>query len=112
MSRKRNIEGENVETISESHTLYVNNLNDKILPVVLKHSLYVYFSTYGDIIDIVLKAKGKMRGQAHIVFANINHASNAMRELQGKQFFLKDLHIEYALKKSKIVSDMEEENNI
>lgn len=107
MSKKRTIDGEVKTPDAVSYTLYVNNLNDKIQPATLKHNLYVYFSTYGDIIDIVMKAQGKMRGQAHIIFANVMHATNAMKALQGKPFFEKDLHIEYSLKKSKIISNLE-----
>lgn len=112
MSRKRTVDGEVNVSDSVSHTLYVNNLNDKIQPAILKHNLYVYFSTYGDIIDIVMKGHGKMRGQAHIVFSNMNHATNAMKCLRGKPFFEKDLHIEYALKKSKIISNLEENHEV
>ena len=107
ISKKRTIDGEVKTPDSVSYTLYVNNLNDKIQLAMLKHNLYVYFSTYGDIIDIVMKAQGKMRGQAHIIFANVMHATNAMKSLQGKPFFEKDLHIEYSLKKSKIISNLE-----
>lgn len=107
ISKKRTIDGEYKALESASYTLYVNNLNDKIQPAMLKHSLYVYFSTYGDIIDIVMKAQGKMRGQAHIIFANIMQATNAMKTLEGKPFFGKELHIQYSLKKSKIISNLE-----
>lgn len=110
ISRKRTIDGEAKSQESVSYTLYVKNLNDKIQPAMLKHNLYVYFSTYGDIIDIVIKAQGKMRGQAHIIFANMMHAANAMKGLQGKPFFEKDLHIEYSLKKSNIISNLENDH--
>ncbi len=45
------------------------------------------FSTYGPILDIVAQRTMKMRGQAHIVYRDIQTASMAMRELQGFDFY-------------------------
>jgi RNA recognition motif-containing protein len=53
--------------------------------------LYLLFSTYGPILDIVALKTAKMRGQAHIVFRDINAATQAMRSLDGFQFLGKEL---------------------
>ena len=39
--------------IRPSHTIYVNNLNEKVKKDELKKSLYAIFSQFGQILDIV-----------------------------------------------------------
>lgn len=39
--------------IRPSHTIYVNNLNEKVKKDELKKSLYAIFSQFGTILDIV-----------------------------------------------------------
>ncbi|VDN16520.1 unnamed protein product [Dibothriocephalus latus] len=72
-----------------NHTLYVNNLNDKLGKTDLKRALYYLFSQHGRIIDIIAMKTPKMRGQAFIIYQNINSATSALRVLQGFQFFQK-----------------------
>lgn len=106
--RKRKIE-EDDET--GSHTLYIQNLNDQINAKTLKHHLYLNFSTYGDVIDIVIKAHSKkMRGQAHVIFANKAQSANAMKALQNEEFFDKSLRLSYAINKSRIIDAAEKED--
>ncbi|KAG2735918.1 hypothetical protein G9P44_000008 [Scheffersomyces stipitis] len=88
-----------LQNLKPSQTLYIKNLNDKINPKIIKHNLYLLFSTYGDIIDI----KNNKRGQAHIIFTNVAGASLALKCLQDEEFFDKKLVINYAIKESKIV---------
>lgn len=45
------------------------------------------FSTYGPVIDVVAMKTQKMRGQAHVTFRDIPTATQAMRALQGFEFF-------------------------
>jgi U2 small nuclear ribonucleoprotein B'' len=75
--------------------LYVKNLNEKINKIELKRALYMLFSTYGPVLDIVTSrvgAKGQtMRGQAHIVYRDIQTSTQAMRALQGFEFFEREL---------------------
>lgn len=52
----------------------------------LKRELYLLFSTYGNVLDIVTLKTMKMRGQAHIVFQDISKATQAMRNLDEKDF--------------------------
>lgn len=75
--------------IRPNHTLYVNNLNDKLKKADLKRSLYYLFSPYGRVIDIITMKTQKMRGQAFIIFQNITSATSAFRVLQGFQLFEK-----------------------
>ncbi|WBW70946.1 U2 snRNP-associated protein Msl1 [Schizosaccharomyces osmophilus] len=85
------------------NTLYVNNLNDKINKNDLKVSLYVLFSTYGTVVDIIALKTPKMRGQAHIVFYDASAAAIAMKALKNTQFFGKEMRIDYAKTQSKMV---------
>jgi U2 small nuclear ribonucleoprotein B'' len=45
------------------------------------------FSTYGPVLDVVALKTMKMRGQAHIVYRDIQTATQAMRALHGFEFF-------------------------
>jgi len=49
------------------------------------------FATYGVLLDIVALKTTKMRGQAHVVFRDIDTSTQAMRALQGFTFFGKDM---------------------
>lgn len=44
------------------------------------------FSTYGPVLDVVCLKTTKMRGQAHVVFRDIQAATQAMRSLEGFVF--------------------------
>lgn len=44
------------------------------------------FSTYGPVLDVVALKTMKMRGQAHIVFRDVQAATQAMRSLDGQEF--------------------------
>ena len=49
------------------------------------------FATYGVILDVVALKTMKMRGQAHVVFRDVDSSTQAMRALQGFTFFGKDM---------------------
>merc|ERR1719263_1615197 len=87
-----------------NHTLYVNNLNDKINPETLKKSLREVFAAFGQIWDIVAMKSLKRRGQAWIIFKEVSSATNALRSLQEFPFYNKPMHINYSRTKSDIVA--------
>eukprot|EP00095_Tigriopus_kingsejongensis_P002955 snap_masked-scaffold243_size241480-processed-gene-1.16 protein:Tk02955 transcript:snap_masked-scaffold243_size241480-processed-gene-1.16-mRNA-1 annotation:"AGAP011637-PA" len=62
----------------------------------LKKSLYAIFSQFGQIMDIVALKTLKMRGQAFVVFKDINSATQAMRSMQGFPFYDKPMRINYS----------------
>lgn len=99
--------GQAQTTGAPSQTLYVKNLNDKINRHDLKRSLYMLFSTYGTVLDVVtvrVGSKGQtMRGQAHIVFRDVQTSTQAMRALQGFEMFDKKMNIAYAKGTSGII---------
>jgi U2 small nuclear ribonucleoprotein B'' len=78
-------------THTDDGRLYVRNLNDKLPKEDLKRNLYMLFATYGVILDIVALKTMKMRGQAHVVFRDVDSSTQAMRALQGFTFFGKDM---------------------
>ncbi|KAJ1508300.1 U2 small nuclear ribonucleoprotein B'' [Coelomomyces lativittatus] len=93
--------------INVNHTLYVKNLCTKVKKPELRRSLYAYFSTYGQVLDIVALKTPKERGQAFITFAEPNSASAALRDCNGKPMYDKPMVIEFAKSKSKVIAMME-----
>ncbi len=73
----------------------------------MKRSLYALFSQFGPILDIVSLKTQKLRGQAWIVFRDIGAASLGLRQLQGFQFYGKQLQIQYGKGKSDAVAKIE-----
>ena len=69
--------------VRPNHTVYINNLNEKIKKDDLKKSLYAIFSQFGQILDIIALKTLKMRGQAFVIFKEISSATNALRSMQG-----------------------------
>ncbi|CAG8469245.1 12025_t:CDS:2 [Ambispora leptoticha] len=94
-------------SIPPNPTLYVRNLNEKTPKEELKRSLYGLFSAYGRILDIVALKTIQMRGQAFIVFKEIQSATAAMRGLNGFMFYDKPMHIEYAKSKSDAIAKLD-----
>ncbi|KAL4225433.1 hypothetical protein ACF0H5_016123 [Mactra antiquata] len=92
--------------IRPNHTIYINNLNEKIKKDALKKSLYAIFSQFGQILDIVALKTLKMRGQAFVIFKDINSSTNALRSMQGFPFYDKPMRIQYSKKDSDMVAKM------
>lgn len=57
----------------------------------LKKSLYAIFSQFGQILDIVALKTLKMRGQAFVIFKEINSATKALQSMQGFPFYDKPM---------------------
>jgi RNA recognition motif-containing protein len=77
--------------IVPSQTLYINNVNEKIKSDVLKKMLYMIFSQYGKVVDIIAKKGLKLRGQSWVVFQDVSAATNALRGKQGFSFYGKPM---------------------
>ncbi|KAI0879279.1 hypothetical protein GGS24DRAFT_235684 [Hypoxylon argillaceum] len=94
--------------VPPNQTLYVTNLpSAKINKADLKTALYLLFSTYGPVLDVVALKTSKMRGQAHIVFRDTHAATQAMRSLDAFQFLGKELKIQYAKSKSNTIAKLD-----
>ncbi|KAF1595235.1 UNVERIFIED_CONTAM: U1 small nuclear ribonucleoprotein A, partial [Eudyptes pachyrhynchus] len=89
-----------------NHTIYINNLNEKIKKDELKKSLYAIFSQFGQILDILVSRIMKMRGQAFVIFKEVTSATNALRSMQGFPFYDKPMRIQYAKTDSDIIAKM------
>ena len=62
--------------------------------IELKQSLYYLCTQYGEVLDIVAKKNIKMRGQAFVIFKDVNAATAALKALNGFNFFDKTIVIQ------------------
>ncbi|KAI0138370.1 hypothetical protein GGR57DRAFT_69982 [Xylariaceae sp. FL1272] len=91
-----------------NQTIYITNLpSSKVNKADLKTALYLLFSTYGPVLDVVALKTTKMRGQAHVVFRDSQAATQAMRSLNAFNFLGRNLVIQYAKTKSDIVAKLD-----
>ncbi|KND89440.1 U2 small nuclear ribonucleoprotein B'' [Tolypocladium ophioglossoides CBS 100239] len=97
-----------VNSTPPNQTLYVTNLpSTKIQKADIRTALYMLFSTYGPVLDVVALKTMSMRGQAHIVYRDVQTSTQAMRHLNGQTFLGRPLKIEYAKSKSHFVSKLD-----
>ncbi|RPA90810.1 RNA-binding domain-containing protein [Choiromyces venosus 120613-1] len=99
-------------SLPPNQTLYLQNLNDKIRKPDLRTELYTLFSTYGVVLDVNALKTMKGRGQAHITFRDVAAATQAMRALQGFEFFGKEMRISYAKGKSHAIAKLDGTYNL
>ncbi|EEB19490.1 U2 small nuclear ribonucleoprotein B'', putative [Pediculus humanus corporis] len=92
--------------IRPNHTIYINNLNEKLKKDELKKSLYAIFSQFGQILDIVALKTLRMKGQAFVIFKEINSATKALMSMQGFPFYDKPMRIQYCKTDSDIIAKM------
>ncbi|MDI1486320.1 MAG: hypothetical protein OHK93_005547 [Ramalina farinacea] len=76
------------------------NLEERIKPDQLKEALSEIFSEYGNIVDLVAKKNLKAKGQAFVVFDEVEAAEKAIDEVQGFELFDKPMVLDYAKTKS------------
>jgi RNA recognition motif-containing protein len=87
-----------------NHTLYVKNLNEKVKLPVLKKALTTLFEQYGPVLDVQVKKAVPMRGQAFVIFKNLDDAKRALTEVQGFPLYNKPMVIAYAHQISDIIA--------
>jgi RNA recognition motif-containing protein len=90
-----------------SETLYVNNLNERVEKEELRRTLYALFSQFGAVLDVVALRTLRMRGQAHIVFAERGAAAKAKAQMGDFPLFDKPMRIQFARSKSDAVARLE-----
>ncbi|KAI6229700.1 hypothetical protein M3Y99_01145100 [Aphelenchoides fujianensis] len=78
--------------VTPNHTIYINNLNEKVKKDELKKALYAIFSQFGQIIDIMAFKSLRMRGQAHVIFK------------EGFPFYDKPMRIQFAREDSDVIA--------
>ena len=49
------------------------------------------FSTYGPVVDIIALKTPRMRGQAHVLFKDVQSATQALRSCQGFELFGREM---------------------
>lgn len=91
-----------------NQTIYLNNLPDRLKKPFLRHQLYILGSAYGQVLDVVALKTPKMRGQAHLVYKQVEHAMVARRELDGFPFFGKVIKARFAKGVSRKAKEFEE----
>lgn len=88
------------ETTEQNETLYINNINEKIKLEELKLTLFNLFSPFGEILDIQAGKRLKMKGQAFVIYKDINSAVNAKNFLSGFVLYGKSIQVNFAKSKS------------
>lgn len=70
----------------------------------MKKVLHCCFSQFGKILDVVVMSKFRLRGQAWVVFDEIEAATKALKGLQGFPLYEKPIKIQYAYDKSDAIA--------
>ncbi|EEP80406.1 conserved hypothetical protein [Uncinocarpus reesii 1704] len=78
----------------------VRNLEERVKVDQLKEALSEIFAEYGSILEIVAKSNLKAKGQAFIVFDNVDSATRAIEEINGFELFEKPMVLDYAKTRS------------
>ncbi|TFK19674.1 RNA-binding domain-containing protein [Coprinopsis marcescibilis] len=92
-------------------TLYIQNLNEKIKPDVMKTTLRGLFKSYGEVLDVVAHKNLRMRGQAFVSFESPDAAKKAMKEVQRFPLYSKPMQISFARTRSDAVVKKKDPNN-
>lgn len=85
-------------------TLYIQNLNERISPAHLRAELSKIFGEFGPVVDVVIKRRVALRGQAFILFHDTDTARKALESMQGERLYGKSMIIKYAKYKSDFIS--------
>ncbi|VEU42796.1 unnamed protein product [Pseudo-nitzschia multistriata] len=83
-----------------NNTLYVSNIDWKVKKPLLRRALYSLMTRHGKVLDIIALRKDGLRGQAFVVFDDVQAATAALQTEQGFTFFGKDLKLAFAKEKS------------
>jgi len=93
-----------VPELPPNNTIYVNNVCEKIKIPALVIELKAIFNQFGPIVEIQAKKNLKMRGQAFIVFENVEDAAKAVQSMQGFPFHSKKMRIQFAKTDSDVIA--------
>lgn len=74
------------QKMQPNQSLYLQNLPEKMKKDDLKQELYMLFSTYGPVLDITAMRGKNMRGSAHVLFRDVQTATQVMRSCWGIEF--------------------------
>ena len=91
------------EQVEPNNTLYIKNIDWKVKKNLVKRALYALFTRHGKVLEVIVSRKDGLRGQAFVIFDDVEAATVAMQKEQNFVFFDKELQIQYAKHKSKRV---------
>ena len=86
------------------HTVYVNNLNEKVKVEELKLALETVFCKFGKILEVQANKALRRRGQAWVVFDVAASAERCIAEMQGFNFYEKPMRLAFAKAKSDVIA--------
>ncbi|KAF2103437.1 hypothetical protein NA57DRAFT_33144, partial [Rhizodiscina lignyota] len=85
----------------------VHSLDDRVKIPELVKALREIFEEYGTILDIVAKKSLHRKGQAFVVFKDVESATQAIEDVNGFELFGKKMELEYARTKSDKIVEKE-----
>ncbi|KAK4057832.1 hypothetical protein OIO90_001051 [Microbotryomycetes sp. JL221] len=83
-----------------NQVLYINNLNERIKPDVMKGTLKNLFREYGKVWGVTAHNNIRMRGQAFVTLESTNAAVKAVKEVQKFPLYGKPMQLTFAKTKS------------
>ena len=90
-----------------NQTLYIKNIDWKIKKPLLRRALYSLFTRHGKVLEVIVLRRDGLRGQAWVVFDDVQASTAALQAENGFSFFGKDLVIEFAKEKSDRIAKRE-----
>lgn len=87
-----------------NNTLYLQNLNERVAPRHLILQLKEIFSEFGEVLEVVAKRRLVLRGQAFIIFKEVEAARRALEIMQGVRLYGKTVIARFARYKSDMIS--------
>ena len=88
--------------------MYVRNLDESIKIPALIEALHGLFDEFGTIVDIVAKKSLRRKGQAFVIYDNVDSAQNAIDDLQGFDLLGKQMSLDFAKARSDATVKREE----
>ena len=79
-----------------SETVYIRNLKEDVKLNILKQEIQNIFKPYGEILQIIANKNIRMRGQAFVVFADVDGAQRAIDSVQGYALHDKPMVLNFA----------------
>ncbi|KAL1588019.1 hypothetical protein WHR41_03217 [Cladosporium halotolerans] len=96
------------EQVPPNATVYARNLDEKVKIPALIEALHELFDVFGTVVDIVAKKSLKRKGQAFIVYDNVESAQDAIEDLQSFDLFGKPMKLEFAKSRSDVTVQRED----
>ncbi|EMC91186.1 hypothetical protein BAUCODRAFT_59124, partial [Baudoinia panamericana UAMH 10762] len=89
-----------------NQSIYIQNLPEKLQKEDLRRELYMLFSTYGPVLDVIALKTAKMRGQAHVTMRDVQSATQAIRACQGFELCGREMRLSYSKNRSDAIAKL------